>query len=42
MVWVWQLDPDIVISVLPYVFPLRRPEDRTRWEEGLRRAGLLE
>jgi hypothetical protein len=35
-----QLQPQLCISDLMVLFPLRRPEDRARWMEGLRMAGL--
>lgn len=37
-----KIDPTLRISTLSERLPLRRPEDRAKWEEGLRRAGLLE
>jgi TolB-like protein/Flp pilus assembly protein TadD len=37
-----QLQPQLRISDLMDLFPLRRPEDRARWVEGLRKAGLPE
>jgi TolB-like protein len=37
-----QLEPQLNISDLINAFPLRRPEDRARWVEGLRKAGLPE
>lgn len=37
-----QLEPQLRISDLMEVFPLRRPEDRLKWIEGLRKAGLPE
>ena len=37
-----QLDPDLRISNLKDLFPIRRAEDFARWEEGMRRAGLPE
>jgi adenylate cyclase len=35
-------DPALCISTLKFLVPLRRPEDFTRWAEGLRLAGLAE
>ena len=35
-------DPGLRISNLKVLFPIQRPEDIARWEEGLRRAGLPE
>ena len=37
-----QLDPKLRISNLQNVIPSRRPEDFTKWTDGLRRAGLPE
>jgi TolB-like protein/class 3 adenylate cyclase len=37
-----QLDPDLCLSNLRSLQPIRRPEDFARWEEGLRLAGLPE
>src|SRR5262249_39646043 len=37
-----QLDPAQRVSNLKNVYPLRRPEDLARFEEGLRKAGLPE
>lgn len=37
-----QIDPDLRASVLKAYWPVRRPADLARWEEGLRRAGLPE
>jgi TolB-like protein/Flp pilus assembly protein TadD len=37
-----QLQPQLCISNLMVLFPLRRPEDRARWIEGLLKAGLPE
>jgi TolB-like protein/class 3 adenylate cyclase len=37
-----ELDPGLRISNLRDLFPLRRPEDFARWEEGMRLAGLPE
>jgi tetratricopeptide (TPR) repeat protein len=37
-----ELDPDLRVSRLRDLFPIRRPEDFARWEEGIRRAGLPE
>jgi TolB-like protein len=36
------LQPQLRISDLMELFPLRRPEDRARWIDGLRKAGLPE
>jgi tetratricopeptide (TPR) repeat protein len=36
------LQPQLRISDLMELFPLRRPDDRARWMEGLRKAGLPE
>jgi len=36
------LRPQLRISDLVVLFPLRRPEDRARWIDGLRKAGLPE
>jgi hypothetical protein len=35
-----QIDPLLRISNLKDMTPLRRPEDRARYEEGMRKAGL--
>ncbi|MFB9268076.1 adenylate/guanylate cyclase domain-containing protein [Bradyrhizobium erythrophlei] len=35
-----ELDPTASVSVLASEIPLRRPEDRERWKEGLIRAGF--
>ena len=35
-----QLQPHLRIADLMDLFPLRRPEDRARWAEGLHKAGL--
>jgi TolB-like protein/class 3 adenylate cyclase/tetratricopeptide (TPR) repeat protein len=35
-----QLDPDLRLSNLKELFPIRRSEDFARWAEGLRKAGL--
>ncbi len=35
-----QLDPTMRMSTIHNMFPLRRPEDYAKWEEGLRLAGL--
>jgi hypothetical protein len=40
MARVRQLDPDLRLSNLHDLFPIRRPEDFARWAEGMRRAGL--
>ena len=37
-----ELDPGLRISNLRDLFPVQRPEDFARWEEGLRLAGLPE
>ena len=37
-----QIDPELRISNLKNLTPLRRPEDRARYEEGMRKAGLPE
>ena len=37
-----QLMPDLRISNLKELFPIRRTEDFDRWTEGLRKAGLPE
>ena len=37
-----QLDPDLRLSNLRRIQPIRRPEDFARWQEGLRLAGLPE
>ena len=37
-----QLDPELRISNLTELIPVRRPEDFARWEDGLRKAGLPE
>jgi tetratricopeptide (TPR) repeat protein len=37
-----QIDPELRISNLKDFTPLRRPEDRARYEEGMRKAGLPE
>ena len=37
-----QIDPELRVSNLHELAPLRRPEDRARYEEGMRRAGLPE
>ena len=37
-----QLDPDLRMSNLKDLFPIRRPEDIARWTRGLRAAGLPE
>jgi TolB-like protein/class 3 adenylate cyclase len=42
MARVRQLDPNIRISNLKDRFPIKRPEDYEKWEEGLRLAGLPE
>jgi TolB-like protein/Tfp pilus assembly protein PilF len=35
-----QLDPDLRLSNLRDLFPIRRSEDFAKWEEGMRKAGL--
>jgi len=37
-----EIDPTLRVSDLRHMFPFRRPEDLTRFEEGLRKAGLPE
>jgi TolB-like protein len=37
-----KLDPDLRVSSLKDLYPLRRPADVTMWEDGLRKAGLPE
>jgi len=40
-----EIDPDLRLSNLASwatPTPMRRPEDRARWTEGLRKAGLPE
>ena len=37
-----QIDPELRVSNLKDMTPLRRPEDRARLEEGMRKAGLPE
>jgi tetratricopeptide (TPR) repeat protein len=37
-----QVDPDLRVSKLKHLTPLRRPEDLAKYEEGMRRAGLPE
>jgi TolB-like protein len=37
-----QIDPRLHVSDLKDVTPLRRPQDRTRFDEGMRKAGLPE
>ena len=37
-----QIDPELRVSNLNDFAPLRRPEDRARYEEGMRKAGLPE
>jgi len=37
-----QIDPEMRVSDLKDMVPLRRPEDRARLEEGMRKAGLPE
>jgi TolB-like protein len=37
-----QIDPELRVSNLKDLAPLRRPEDRARYEEGMRKAGLPE
>jgi TolB-like protein len=35
-----QIEPNMRIADLPALFPFQRPEDSTRWAEGMRKAGL--
>jgi TolB-like protein/Tfp pilus assembly protein PilF len=42
MAHVRQLDSELCLSNLEVLMPLRRPEDFTRWADGLRKAGLPE
>jgi TolB-like protein len=42
MARVRQLDPDLRLSNLMDLFPIRRFEDFARWQEGMRKAGLPE
>jgi tetratricopeptide (TPR) repeat protein len=42
MARVRQIDPELRLSNLKALFPLRRSEDFTRWAEGMRKAGLPE
>jgi TolB-like protein len=42
MVRLRQIDPELRVSNLNDFAPLRRPEDRARYEEGMRKAGLPE
>ena len=42
MARVRQLDPDLRLSNLRDLFPIRRFEDFARWQEGMRKAGLPE
>jgi TolB-like protein/class 3 adenylate cyclase/Tfp pilus assembly protein PilF len=37
-----QIDPSLRVSKLKELFPLRRPADLAKYEEGLRNAGVLE
>ena len=37
-----QIDPSLRISKIKELFPLRRPNDLAKYEEGLRKAGLPE
>jgi predicted Zn-dependent protease len=37
-----QIDPLLRVSNLKDMTPLRRPQDRARYEEGMRKAGLPE
>jgi hypothetical protein len=37
-----QIDPELRLSNLKDLFPIRRSEDFDRWAEGLRKAGLPE
>lgn len=40
MNWLRKLDPDLRVSNLKSLFPIRRPEDFATWADGLRKAGL--
>jgi hypothetical protein len=42
MAHVCHLEPKLRMSNLNELFPIRRPEDLTRWAEGMRKAGLPE
>ena len=42
MIRVRQVDPDLRISNLKKFLPIQRPEDFSRWADGLRKAGLPE
>jgi TolB-like protein len=42
MARVRQLDPDLHMSNIKDLFPIRRVEDFARWEKGMRKAGLPE
>jgi TolB-like protein/class 3 adenylate cyclase len=42
MARVREIDPALRLSNLRDLFPIRRPEDLAKWEEGLRKAGLPE
>jgi TolB-like protein len=35
-----RIEPNICAADLPALFPFRRPDDSTRWAEGLKKAGL--
>jgi len=37
-----EIDPELRVCNLKDLVPLRRPEDRARYEEGMRKAGLAE
>jgi hypothetical protein len=37
-----QITPELRISNLRDLFPIRQPEDFTQWAEGMRKAGLPE
>ena len=37
-----QIDPELRVSNLKDMTPLCRPEDRARYEDGMRKAGLPE
>jgi hypothetical protein len=37
-----QIDPSLRIVKIKELFPLRRPNDLAKYEEGLRKAGLPE
>ena len=42
MARVRQLGPDLRLSNLKDLLPIRRSEDFVKWEEGMRKAGLPE